>query len=96
MKRTLIAVLLIAALAYGADFTILRLRSNSTGTITVHRSYVIPLKNGRNEYTSDEVVDQPCVHSLLPHLGDTPCWYLARHTQQQITIDTGSKKEYPH
>lgn len=96
MKRVLIGVVLLAAIAYAIDYSVLRLRPNPVGTITVNRSYVIPLKNGHTEYTSQEAIDQPCVRSILPHQGDTPCWYLARHTQQEITIDTGSQKQYPH
>lgn len=96
MKRTAIAVVFLAAIAYGVDYALLRLRPNSIGTITVHRTYIIPLKNGRTEYSSEEAIDQTCVRSLLPHLENTPCWYLARHTQQEITIDTGSQKQYPH
>jgi hypothetical protein len=24
-----------------------------------------------------------CVHSLFPHMGYQPCWYLSRHSEQR-------------
>jgi len=38
------------------------------------------------QYMTGDPINQECVHSLFPHVGDSPCWYLSRHTQQQINM----------
>jgi hypothetical protein len=47
------------------------------------------MKDGKTQYAFDPPGPQECVNSLFPHLGDPPCWYLTRHTKQQI--NTGDK-----
>ena len=32
------------------------------------------------------VIERPCVHSLFPHLGLSPCWYLKRNSQKPIPM----------
>jgi hypothetical protein len=34
----------------------------------------------------DPPAPQDCVYSLFPHFGDSPCWYLSRHTRQQVNV----------
>jgi hypothetical protein len=94
-KRAIVLLVCVAVLSYAVDWVQLYLRHDPEGNFTVHRVYVVPLKNGRTEYTSQETLDQSCAHALFPH-SDVPCWYLARHTYQEIKIDTGSRVEYPH
>jgi hypothetical protein len=96
MKRVLLIAILCLATLYAADFGIVKLRPNGIGSVTVQRVYVIPLKNGKTEYTSEETVEESCVRSMLPHGGNPTCWWLARHTYQEVTIDTGSQPQYPH
>jgi hypothetical protein len=31
-------------------------------------------------------VTTPCVHSLFPHMGDKPCWYLLRNSHKPIPM----------
>jgi hypothetical protein len=56
----------------------------SYGTVTVQRFAAIPEKNGKTEFAVEGPVTQTCVHSLFPHLGYQPCWYLSRHSEQRI------------
>jgi len=94
MKRLLLqslaALVVLAALVYGTDYVSLRYRmlrhQNVFGSVTVTPLYVIQEKNGKTEYDYAQPQNQPCVYSLFPHFGDPPCWYLSRHTQQQINI----------
>jgi len=94
MKRLLLrglgAIVALAALLYGVDDISLRYRipkkREPFGTVTVQPLYVIHEKNGKTEYQFAQPQDQPCVRSLVPHFGYKPCWYLRRHTQQQIDI----------
>lgn len=96
-----VAILIVAALCgllYAADFVSLRAGvppREKLGSITVHTYYAVKLKNGRTEYDkgSDQVVN--CSNSLFPQLGVGPCWYIARHLNQQITIDSGDPNN-PH
>jgi len=54
--------------------------------VQVQRYFEVSLKNRKTEYMRDEPRPQPCVRSLLPHYGDTPCWYLARHPRPTVKI----------
>lgn len=93
MKRTVLALLLVAAVAYAVDFLSLRLqvpRRPMVGAITVHMTYAVKLKNGTTEYDDAGDRDVACANSLFPQLGYQPCWYTNRHTDQQIKIDSGN------
>ena len=97
MKRILIVVVL-AGLLYLLDFLSLHFaipQRDAFGSITVHTYYVVKLKNGRSEYdyAGDHAVN--CSHSLFPQFGVKPCWYAARHTEEQIKIDSGNPNN-PH
>jgi hypothetical protein len=97
LKRLLtiavVSILLAAALIYVGDYAALRYRiphnRSQFGSVTVQRMWVIPMKNGKTQYAFDPPGPQECVHSLFPHFGDVPCWYLSRHPKQQV--DTGSQ-----
>jgi hypothetical protein len=44
----------------------------------------IPQKGNRVEYALDAVSpmeSEPCIHSLFPHFGYMPCWYVKRKAQ---------------
>jgi len=36
------------------------------------------------EYSIGTPAIETCIEALLPHFGYAPCWYLRRHTLQQI------------
>jgi hypothetical protein len=88
--RLLSAVLLLVALVYGGDWMSLRYRvwrhREVFGRVSVTPVYVIHEKNGKTEYQYNSPQDQVCVHSLFPHFGYSPCWYVNRHTEKQIDI----------
>jgi hypothetical protein len=86
IKRITISALLSLAVIYGGDYLIFRIRRSPTGTVTVRRYYAIQKKANRVEYVFDKELNQTCVQSLFPHLGDTPCWYLSRHSELRIDI----------
>lgn len=54
------------------------------GTVEVQKLLAVPQKDRKTEYISAPPESQQCVHSLFPQLGLTPCWYLARHANQQV------------
>ncbi|MGO9649041.1 conserved exported hypothetical protein [Candidatus Sulfotelmatobacter sp. SbA7] len=88
--RLLSVILLLAAMLYGGDWVYLRYRSwkrgDAFGSVTVTPVYVIHEKNGKTEYQYDPPQDQACVHSLFPHFGYSPCWYVSRHQEKRIDI----------
>ncbi len=58
-------------------------------TVTALRVLAIGEKGGKTEYTLDQIQPQQtgvCVHSLFPHAGDLPCWYLKRKFAQPIPM----------
>jgi hypothetical protein len=58
-------------------------------TITALRVLAIGEKGGKTEYTLDQLQPQQtavCVHSIFPHAGDPPCWYLKRKFAQPIPM----------
>ncbi|HTV65996.1 MAG TPA: hypothetical protein VMD98_10335 [Bryocella sp.] len=91
-KRWVIVAIAVCAAVYLVDFVSLRIgipRRPQLGNITVHTMYAVKLKNGKTEYDDggDQVMN--CSNSLLPQMGVSPCWYLSRHTDRQITVDSG-------
>lgn len=87
--RTLVGVAGVLLLLYAADFLVLRLKvrsGNAFGSITVRRFYAVPQKSGKIEFLSADPQSQTCTHSLFPQMGNPPCWYVARHTEQRIDM----------
>lgn len=94
MKRGLIAVALLAAVVYLADYGLLAYRAranrNAFGSVTLDTYYSVKLKNGKTEFDYAGPQTLECVNSLLPHMGDKACWYASRKKEQQIDIDSGN------
>jgi hypothetical protein len=90
---SVLCLVLAGALVYVCDSVSLRYRIPSSrqqfGSVTVQRSYVIPMKDGKTQYAFDPPAPQECVNALFPHYGDPPCWYLNRHKRQQV--NTGDR-----
>jgi hypothetical protein len=88
--RAVAAIVLAAALAWICDYLVLRLRIATNhepfGTVLVDPVYAVPRKDQKMEYMVGDPTNQECVHSLFPHMGDSPCWYLSRHTSQQVDM----------
>jgi hypothetical protein len=94
-RRGLATTVLLAALIYGGDYLLLRFRiaypkaGDAFGTVQMERLYAIPQKNGKIEYEFDArqpEVTMSCAHSLFPHMGNLPCWYLQRNSQKPIPM----------
>ena len=92
----MLSLIVALALTFAGDTLALQLSRNPYTMITVRSYYAVPTKNGHIDYEYNDAFDQQCVNAIFPHRGDRPCWYLRRHTEQEIKIDTGSKPEYPH
>jgi hypothetical protein len=87
LQRLLIAAALLLAALYAYDYLSVqhRLGANKPGDpfdeITYPHLLAIPQKGNRVEYALDAqspMLTQSCVHSIFPHEGYTPCWYVNR------------------
>jgi len=97
INRIIYALLLLLAVAYGYDYASVRRRisENKPGdpfdVVTYPHLLAIPQKGNKVEYELDAqspMESVSCVHSLFPHYGYTPCWYVQRRakTPTQMTI----------
>jgi hypothetical protein len=89
-KRTLLVAIIWLCALYAGDYLWLRYKMNGAnsaaalGAIEVRRYWEIPNKSGKFDYSFDPPVMQTCVHSLFPHLGYSPCWYVNRQKLQRV------------
>jgi len=81
VRRALVLVIALLALAYAGDYAAVRLRAafprlgSAYDSVQIVRLYAIPLKNGRTEYELDArqpEVTLTCVRALFPHFGCNP------------------------
>jgi hypothetical protein len=89
LRVPLTAILSLATL-YAGDYLSARYRipgnRQTLGTVQVQTLYATPQKNGRVESWVGNIDPETCLNSLFPHLGYTPCWYLARHPRRTVVI----------
>ncbi len=92
-----ILIVLVAALAllYSGDYLSVRIRifhpqpSDPFESLTGPRILAIPEKNGKVSYEVDTQNPQQtvtCVHSIFPHFGYSPCWYVKPRFSQPIPM----------
>ena len=90
MKRLLIITLASLSILYIGDYVLIRYRMAKNraplGVVTVQRYYAVPQKNRKTEFYFDQPENQSCIHSLFPHFGYSPCWYLNRKKVKQINM----------
>jgi hypothetical protein len=79
-----LALVGLTALLYAADDLWARYRRRPVEKIKVGRLYADVNQWNEVEYAVGTPVVETCVDALMPHFGYTPCWYLRRHTIQQI------------
>ncbi len=90
IRNTLGSAVILLAAAFLVDYAVLRFRvatnRSATATVTVRPVYAVPQKNRSTEFLLGDPQDQTCVNSLFPHMGNSPCWYLRSHKEQQINM----------
>ncbi len=94
-KRVLISFVLALGLFYGSDYLYVRVRmihpkpADPFESLKALRVLAIPEKNGKTEYEVDALNPEQavtCVHSLFPHYGYLPCWYVKPRINQPIPM----------
>lgn len=95
LKRLALPLLGLLLLLYVADLVWYELRviapKLGLANGSVHRTRVLAIaeKNNKVEYEIDSnrpEEDVPCTHSLFPHAGSRPCWYVTRHANDPIPM----------
>ena len=90
MKRILIFAVLSLCILYAADYLSVRYKipksRSQFGVVRIQRYYAVGLKSGKTEFMFLTPQNQVCVHSLFPHFGYSPCWYLSRRKVKRIDI----------
>jgi hypothetical protein len=85
--RALVTLATLLAVLYLGDYVALRFQipnhRSRFGTVHKQPYLAVPKKDGKTEFILDDPIDQPCVHSLFPHFGDSPCWYLNRQRNKR-------------
>jgi hypothetical protein len=88
--RSFVAALGLLGIAYAGDYGIFRYRVAKNrqpfGSVSVEHYDAVLHKDGKSEFIFDPPVQETCVHSLFPHAGDPPCWFLSRHAEQRTDI----------
>jgi hypothetical protein len=91
----LIAAIAALALVFCGDYLSLRVRmlhpkpADPLESLKTLRVLAIPEKNGKTEYEVDARNPEQtvtCVHSLFPHSGYSPCWYVKPRINQPIPM----------
>lgn len=94
LRRIFLAIVLFvfatALLAFGVDLGMFRLRlatnRNPYGSVVVTRYYAVLQKNGKTQFIFDPPAPEVCVHTVFPHSGVMPCWYLTRYPERRTNI----------
>ena len=90
MKRMLFITVLALFILYLGDYLSVRYRipksRSQFGVVKIQRYYAVGLKSGKTEFMFLTPENQVCVHSLFPHLGYSPCWYLSRRSVRRIDM----------
>jgi len=74
----------VCAFIYAVDDLAARFHGKPTELMKVDRYYAAMNRWNQVEYSIGTPVMETCTEALLPHFGYVPCWYLRRHTIQQV------------
>jgi hypothetical protein len=90
MKRIFFITVLSLIILYLGDYLSIRYGipegRAQFGVVRIQRYYAVGLKSGKTEFMFLGPKNQVCVHSLFPHFGYSPCWYLSRRNVKRIDI----------
>jgi hypothetical protein len=95
IQRILIVAVAAFALVFGGDYLWFRVRmihpkpGDPLETLTAARVLAIPEKGNKTSYEIDQQNPEQtvtCVHSLFPHSGYSPCWYIKPRINQPIPM----------
>jgi hypothetical protein len=85
LLKGVLALLLVAAIAYLVDYAIWRTRvgrGGGMGQVEVELFTVAELKGSKEDFYSNGTAMIDCSKSLYPQGGNQACWWLQRHPSQ--------------
>jgi hypothetical protein len=82
--KGLLALAAVAAVTYAGEDLWARYRGKPVEQMKVGRYYAAMNRWNEIEYSVGTPEMQTCVDALMPHFGYVPCWYLRKHTIQQV------------
>jgi hypothetical protein len=91
-KRAAVALLIFAAVIYVGDYVSVRVRlmhpkpGDPLEDVLLQRYYSVSEKGQKLEYIPADPQTVTCVHSMFPHMGYNPCWYVNRLNNQPIPM----------
>lgn len=94
-SRIIISIALVFVVVYFGDYLWFRVRmihpkpGNPLESLTALRVLAIPEKGGTTSYEIDQQNPEQtitCVHSVFPHSGYSPCWYIKPRINQPIPM----------
>ena len=86
LQRALVVLVAGFIAVYGGDWAVYKLRGSPTSKVTVNRFLSVPLKGNKIEYDYLGTGDVPCSVSLFPQGGQSPCWHLRNHPNQNTSL----------
>jgi hypothetical protein len=88
-RRVFLYLAICAAVTWICDYLSVQFKfpyRNPIGNVPVQTYYAVPQKDGKTEFLFDQPATQDCVHSIFPHSGYNPCWYVSRHKQRRVDM----------
>jgi len=82
----LLATIAFVMVVYGFDYLYARFRKAPFADVHIDQYYAVSEKFNMIAYERGTAVTERCVYSLFPHFGNSPCWYLMRHTLRYIKV----------
>jgi hypothetical protein len=85
LSRIIFGLAILTGALYVADWATLRVRlahGTAFGSVEIHQFLATSLKGSKTEYDLTGSFQQECTHSIFPQRGDSPCWWLQRHSSQ--------------
>jgi hypothetical protein len=59
---------------------------NPFESVNIERMYAVLQKSGKSEFIPADTQAVTCVHSLFPHAGYNPCWYVLRQNGATVPM----------
>lgn len=86
VRRVVLSLMAAFVLLYLVDWAVYKLTGSPQGSVTVNRTLSVPLKGNKTDVEYLGTSDEPCARSLFPRDGESPCWQLERHPNQNTSM----------
>ena len=86
IRKALFAASAFVIVVYAFDVLYAHLRKAPFANVRIDQYYAVTEKFNMIAYERGTSVTERCVYSIFPHFGNSPCWYLMRHTLRYIKV----------